>query len=537
LKRVVIVGSGASGVHFALTAVRKGHDVLLLDVGHQGRDTVNPGDNFAELKQTLADPTRYFLGEQFEAVVLPGNKNEYYGFPPSKNFVFTGVPRVRNRTSGFAPLLSFARGGLAEAWTAGAYAFNDHDLEAFPFGYGEMQPYYAEVANRIGINGTEDDLSQFFPVPGPLQEPLRLDEHSNLLLQQYGKKRDRLNSLGCYLGRSRVATLSRDREGRGACRYLGRCLWGCPAKALYTPSITLEECQRYPNFRYQPGALVRHFVCDPDRRVTGVVCESLPSGERFSVPVDQLVLAAGTLMSSKIFLESLRLATGQVPRLCGLMDNRQIMVPFVNLRMIGRRPDPASYQYHQLAMGFEENTPQEYVHCQITTLKTALIHPIVQSVPFDLRTALSLFQRLHAALGLVNVNLCDTRRKENYLTLEAGDGGAAPPRLVIHYEPPAAEARLISRVLARLKRALRILGCVVPPGMSHVRPMGASVHYAGTIPMSHEPRPLTSSPDGQSHDFPNLWFADGTTFPFLPAKNLTCTLMANAIRVAEKALC
>jgi choline dehydrogenase-like flavoprotein len=63
--------------------------------------------------------------------------------------------------------------------------------------------------------------------------------------------------------------------------------------------------------------------------------------------------------------------------------------------------------------------------------------------------------------------------------------------------------------------------------------MGASVHYAGTIPMTKEKRAFTASEYCQSHDFENLYILDGSTFPFLPAKNITFTLMANAIRVAE----
>jgi choline dehydrogenase-like flavoprotein len=64
--------------------------------------------------------------------------------------------------------------------------------------------------------------------------------------------------------------------------------------------------------------------------------------------------------------------------------------------------------------------------------------------------------------------------------------------------------------------------------------MGASVHYSGTLPMSKEPKPRTLSPNCKSHDFENLYIVDGTSFPFLPAKNLTFTLMANAARVADK---
>ena len=74
-----------------------------------------------------------------------------------------------------------------------------------------------------------------------------------------------------------------------------------------------------------------------------------------------------------------------------------------------------------------------------------------------------------------------------------------------------------------------------PPGMAHTRPMGSSVHYAGPLPMSVEKAPRTASADCQSHDFPNLWLVDGTTLPFLPAKNITFTLMANAARVAATA--
>src|SRR5947209_5971300 len=72
VKRVVVVGSGASGVHFALTALKKGHEVLMLDVGHRGHDAVNPQDDFAALRRTLPDPARYLLGEQFESVLFPG---------------------------------------------------------------------------------------------------------------------------------------------------------------------------------------------------------------------------------------------------------------------------------------------------------------------------------------------------------------------------------------------------------------------------------------------------------------------------------
>ncbi|MGH9200945.1 MAG: GMC oxidoreductase, partial [Vicinamibacterales bacterium] len=193
------------------------------------------------------------------------------------------------------------------------------------------------------------------------------------------------------------------------------------------------------------------------------------------------------------------------------------------------------YQYHQLGLGIEGAVAKEYVHCQITTLKTAMIHPIVQKFPLDLRTALRLFRNVHAALGVVNINLHDTRRPQNTVRLDHATGATAS-NLIVHYEPPTGEERRLKAVVTQVKRVLRQLNCYVPPGMMHVRPMGASVHYAGLLPMSSTRAPWTTSMHGQSHDFDNLFVADGTTFPFLPAKNLTFTLMANATRMAD-AIC
>jgi choline dehydrogenase-like flavoprotein len=53
------------------------------------------------------------------------------------------------------------------------------------------------------------------------------------------------------------------------------------------------------------------------------------------------------------------------------------------------------------------------------------------------------------------------------------------------------------------------------------------------VPMTRQGAAGTSTPEGRSRDFENLWLADGITFPFLPAKNLTFTLMANAVRIAS----
>lgn len=146
----------------------------MLDVGRQQP----PLPSLNDLKRNLSDPIGYFLGKRFESVVYPDQEGEYYGFPPGKDYVFAGVDQFQLTSRGFTPLSSFARGGLAEAWTAGVYPLNEAELEHYPVSLDEMTPYYDLVAQRIGITGETDDLSRFMPVHDHLMTPLDLDEHS-----------------------------------------------------------------------------------------------------------------------------------------------------------------------------------------------------------------------------------------------------------------------------------------------------------------------------------------------------------------------
>ncbi len=529
MKSVAIVGSGASAVHFAQTALERGWQVTMFDVGRSRPDHVRPELSFRGLKDSHPGASEYFLGKRFEGVLFPGAKGEYYGFPPHRDYVFAPHRRLQTLASGFAPLSSFARGGLAEAWTGAAFPFNDAELVDWPIRHADLAPHYDLVAQRIGIVGLRDDLEAFVPLHAHLDAPLELDLHSKRLTERYASVRETLNrKLGVFVGRTRAAVLVRARAGRKACDHKGRCLWGCPNDSIYSPLFTLRELERHAHFRYVQGALVRHFETSDGGRVRSIVVD-MDKGTQERFQVERLVLAAGTLSSSRIVLESLALAGEAAPELVGLMDNRQVLVPFVNWSLLGAQVELDSYQYHQLALGLRGESPREYVHGLITTLKAALLHPIAQSIPLDLRTALDLVRNSHAALGLLNLNFHDTRRGANRLTLER-EGEVT--RLCVNYAPDAGETVRIRAALGKVKRALRALGCFVPPGMAHVRPMGASVHYAGTLPMAREGERLTTTQSGRARAFENLWLADGSTFPFLPAKNLTFTLMANASRIA-----
>jgi choline dehydrogenase-like flavoprotein len=94
----------------------------------------------------------------------------------------------------------------------------------------------------------------------------------------------------------------------------------------------------------------------------------------------------------------------------------------------------------------------------------------------------------------------------------------------------------VTPLVSRFRNFRLAMNCVAPPNMTRTRPMGASVHYAGTLPMLANGGDLTTDRTGRCRPFDNLIIADGSTFSSLPAKNLTFTIMANATRIAREAL-
>jgi choline dehydrogenase-like flavoprotein len=205
--------------------------------------------------------------------------------------------------------------------------------------------------------------------------------------------------------------------------------------------------------------------------------------------------------------------------------------------MLGSSLNLNNYQYHQLAIGMTSEQTGQYVHGQITPLKAATVHPIIETLPLCLRSAADMFTDLRSCLGVLNLNFCDSRRQENYITLKSPSKTTEDtwPKLLIHYEPQAGETEIINDAIKRARRFFFDLGAPIIPGTARLRPMGSSVHYSGTLPMARNKTSWCLSDACQSYDIQNMFVVDGATMPFLPAKNLTFTLMANAVRVAETA--
>ncbi len=65
-------------------------------------------------------------------------------------------------------------------------------------------------------------------------------------------------------------------------------------------------------------------------------------------------------------------------------------------------------------------------------------------------------------------------------------------------------------------------------------PIGGTAHQAGTARFGTDPKNSVLDTDCKAHQLDNLYLADASFFPSIGSVNPTLTIVANALRVADK---
>lgn len=530
--RIVVIGSGVSGSHAALTLLERGHEVELWDVGRQDPAAEQPGASFHELKGRLPDPVTHLLGEQLQALVPPAVP-ELLRYPPARRFLaHPADPLWSFVNGGMQAYASFASGGLANGWGANALAFDDDDLAGWPVSVSEMDRAYRTVFARVPVAGpAEDRLSPHLRGVYPSQPPIALSTADHVLMKAYAPRADRLAARGVLLGRARMAVVT-DPARADACDRCDRCLWGCPRGAIYNPALsTLQQCIAHRGFRLLNG---RHVIAlrAAEGRVAGLRFLDLATDTVREEPCDAVLLAAGALNSGAIFLRTVLDARPDLGAQSeSLLDTAVVKLPYLSLRAIGTPADERSFQFNRLLLGLTggEAPWPRYLHGEVMHLTGLMYHPLIERMPLDSRSSTRLFFALKSALGVVSLFFPDRASAGNRQIVV--DDGRRWPSVRLDYSEPDDKLALIDRSLRRVRGALWTLGCLPRPASRS--PSGGGIHYAGTIPMGSGPK--RCAPDGRSNLLRNLWIADGAAFPSLPSKSITMSLAAHATRVATLA--
>lgn len=525
---VIVVGSGASAVHAAWPLVEAGLRVLMLDAGETDeRYAPNiPALDFTSIRSKDEEQHRYFLGDDFEGIPFGPVRVGAQLTPPRQHIYRHADEFLPVVAENFSAMRSLALGGLAAGWGAGAPPFSDADLLGWPISRADLQPHYEAVANRIGISGTnEDDLHPFHDPPLPLLPPSESDSNARTIFNRYRRRRVHLNAAGFRMGAPRLAAVTTTFRGRGPLAYNDMEFWADKDRAVYRPVYTLEELRQRPNFEYRSGFFVDRF--EDGTEGVGVFAREMKTREQVEWKARQLVLAAGCIGSSHVVLRSLGDASTRLP----LVANPYTYYPCIVWARLGRPVLDRRHSLTQLSIYYEpRSTGDAVLMAQIYSYRSLLTFKLLKETSLPHREAMRIMQLLQSYFVIVGIHHEDRPSTAKYLHLERADS-VSSPTLRIAYTPSREELSRRERNERDLMRLFPALGCLP---LKRINPgEGASIHYAGCLPMTREDRPFTTTPEGLLRGTSSIYIADGAAFPHLPAKGLTFTLMANANRVGE----
>lgn len=523
---VAVVGSGPSGSLAAERLVEAGLRVTLLDVAHDDDQyrRLMPDRSFHEIRERDEEQRRFFLGNELEGVP---RRNVRVGaqLTPPRQFVTRDTERLLPVSGeGFDPMQSLALGGLGAAWGAASFTYTRGERERIGIEEPGFEAYYEAVTRRIGVSAdaADDTADAAFSAAGALP-PLELDTLARGILRSYRENRDGLVRNGFRLGRTPLAVLSRDLRGRLANPYHDMDFWSDARRSVFRPRYVISALARWPRFELVRGALVREFRSD-DAGVD-VRYRDLASGEMRSLRARRVLLCAGAINSARIALHSLGLHDAAAPILCNPYHYRPCLVP----RMLGRAAADRRHSLSQLlGLLAPSDAPDDPVSVQLYGYRSLLLFKLVKELPLPPWAGLLVTRLLVNALCIAGIHHSDAPHEGKTLRVLPPEGEALPA-VLFAYEPRAEETRLRLARERALVKALRRLGLL--PFARIDAGAASSIHYAGTLPIGEGPGETHA--DGRLRGAPRVYVGDSAGWRFLPAKGLTFTIMANALRVAD----
>ena len=519
----IVVGSGPAGVSAAFALIDGGMRVLMVDVGNEvpAAPAFDPRQSLGEVRRR-ADQWKLIVGDTYHRPSLETSAPKLR-LPVHQRALAGHNERYGIIATNFTAVGSFAKGGLSTTWSAGVSMFDDDDLADFPISKVDLTPSYNAISKRIGISGSNsDDLAAFHGVDDSLLSPVRPSGNLATLYRRYSSNPRFAREHGVKMGHSRVAVLTEKLHDRQSCIYCGRCLWGCSHGAIYSAASDLAELQKRAKFSLRAGQFVERIV----KREDGwrVVARNERTAATTHFDAKRVILACGTLGSTKLVLDALRLRDRDV----AIQTNPKAFFALLLLRRSPRRlSDENVLGLAQLSFRADLTTPQrEYACGHLFPADTVPASEYVSQLPF----AYPLARRI-ARLGqpqlIIGNGFFASRYSRN--TLRLGTDGRLEVNGSYHAELPSA----CTKLARLLRRSLRRYGVLLAPGTFRLSPPGDDIHYAGTLPMRELPKANETHASGEVAGLPGVYVADGSSFPSLPPKLPTLTVMANADRIGR----
>ena len=528
----VIIGSGSAGGILAKELSTAGFDVVVLEQGPY---------------RTAADFTHDELSILFRKELLGGGP-EVHGQTFRHDEIDTATMPDESP-------IRYARGvgGSSVHFTANFWRFREIDFKErsllgpisgtnfadWPITYEELEPYYTKVDWEIGVSGAPGpfDAPRSKPFPMP---PMPI-KSSGVLLERGAKK------LGLHAQAEPHAILSQAHNGRPGCTSCGYCMYyGCEIGAkssTLAAMIPLAEASGHCEIR--PNSVVIRIDTDAGGRANQVVYLDAAGNEQ-AQKAKAVVLSANGAESARLLLMSenarhpdgLANASGFVGR--NLMHNSHALVNGVFEHPLN---DYKGVQVSRIIHDFYETDEQRGFYggggIDARPLWSATpIYHVLQGMPPDVpawggdfKNAIAHnFTRQMSIVGSTTSLALDS----NNVTLdpESKDAWGRPAIRETYRDHPDD----LSTAKFLQDRAMELIDAAGAE-KSWRRPIettNGGEHLLGTCRMGDDPKSSVVDKTHRSHDVPNLYICDGSSFVTSGRGQPTMTIMALAFRAADQ---
>ncbi|HKE93046.1 MAG TPA: GMC family oxidoreductase [Povalibacter sp.] len=524
-----VVGSGAAGGVIARELSQAGLSVVLFEQGSR----LGPADfEHDELKY-------WFQG---------GVTND----PERNPQTFRSDSTQKAMLQAVKPALWYGRtvGGGTMHYTANYWRFHEIDFIErsvlgeipgtgfvdWPITYAEMEPYYTKVEWEIGVSGLAGASPFDPPRTRPYPMPPLPVKSSGVLFERGARK------LGWHPFPAPMAINSQVHNGRPACMHCGFCHgFACEALAKASSLMTvIPQAEATGHCEVRSQSYVMRIDTDKRGRTTGVAYFDRNGQERFQKSRAVVVCANGA----------------ETPRLLLMSANEKFPQGLANSSgVVGKY---LMFNYSSRALGVFEHELNEYKSVQVTRI----LHDFYDSDPkrgfyggggldarigpqpmvWALRTSTegpawgSAYKaRLREFPRSMQVACHSTSLpvESNNVTLDPDlkDAWGMPAIRTTYRDHPddLATARFLQDRGAEILEAAGAQRVTKAP----VAEQRSSMHLLGTCRMGNDAATSVIDRYHRSHDIPNLFICDGSSFVTSGRGQPTMTIQALAFRAGE----
>jgi choline dehydrogenase-like flavoprotein len=525
----VVVGSGAAGGVVARELARAGFTVLVFEQG--------PRFSPADFEH---DELKYFFlsGITVDPKVSPQTFRKNPG-------------DAAQRGNQIQPAL-YARlvGGSSNHFTANYWRFHEIDFNErsvvgpipgaafadWPISYRELEPYYTKVEWEVGVSG----LAYASPFDPPRTKPYPMPplpvKSSGVLFERAARK------LGLHPFPAPMAIASQPYRGRAACVHCGFCMgFGCEARAKSSSLYTMiPEAEATGRCEVRAMSYVYRVDTDASGRATGVHYFDGDKREHFQ-KARAVVLSANGAETARLLLNS---ASGRFAQ--GLANSSGMVGKYLMFNQGGgvhavfehELNEYKSVQVTRILHDFYDSDPQRGfyggggIDARIGPQPATWAMSSGGDLPLwgaALKERIEAFPRSMMLTGHSTSLPVETNSVSIDPTVK--DSWGIPAIRITYKDHPddLAFARFLQ------DRSVEIMQAAGAQKIwqEEVQESLWGVHLLGTCRMGNDPATSVVDKYHRTHDVPNLFLCDGSSFVTSGRGQPTMTIQALAFRAAD----